>query len=64
MLEIAPNSISNTNRDGAESADIETWGISITVNYDWPIIGKRDSKTAYFALKKGAPGYFLVPDAP
>jgi hypothetical protein len=48
----------------SESADIETWGISITVNYDWPIKSKRDSKTAYFALKKGAPGYFLLPDAP
>lgn len=54
---------SATRACAVESADIQTSRISITVNYDWPIIGKRDSKTAYFSLRKGASSYFLVPDA-
>jgi hypothetical protein len=48
----------------AESADIQTSRISITVHYDWPLIGKRHSETFYFSVRKGVSSYFLVPDAP
>jgi hypothetical protein len=32
------------------------------VSYVWPIIGYHDSRQVIFDVKKGVPGYFLVPD--
>jgi hypothetical protein len=46
------------------SADIQTPRISIAIHYEWPIIGKRQSETFYFSIRKGVSSYFLVPDAP
>lgn len=37
--------------------------LDFTVQYHWPIIGKIDSKTAHFNVKRGPPGFFLLPDA-
>jgi hypothetical protein len=36
--------------------------LSFEVSYAWPIIGHRDSRKVIFDVKKGVPGYFLVPD--
>ena len=34
----------------------------IYVSYTWPLVGWRDTRNVVFDVKKGTPGYFLVPD--
>jgi hypothetical protein len=37
--------------------------LSFEMSYAWPLIGWLETKRVLFDVKKGAPGYFLVPDA-
>ena len=47
-----------------ESSDIQAPVIRITATYTWPILRKETVETAYFSLRRGEPGFFLVPDLP
>lgn len=37
---------------------------TVTVDFVWPVIGYKDSTTAYFSIRRGSPGFFMVPDLP
>lgn len=35
--------------------------LTFVVNFKWPLIGYRDSRTAFFEIKEGREGHFLLP---
>jgi len=47
-----------------KSADIETGDVAISATYVWPVIGWQSTEMAHFSIRKGAPGFFLVPNIP
>lgn len=57
-------STSVTRSCAIESSDVIIPDIVVVVFYRWPLIGLESSKTAHFSVRKGAPGFFLVPGSP
>jgi hypothetical protein len=35
--------------------------LGFETTFDWPLIGRTETKTSIFELRRGSPGYFLVP---
>jgi hypothetical protein len=48
----------------SESFDVQAPDVTLNVTYSWPIIGKETTQSFHFAIKRGAGGFFLVPDLP
>ncbi|MEO6780157.1 MAG: hypothetical protein ABI407_03790 [Bradyrhizobium sp.] len=48
----------------SESIDVQAPDVILNVTYVWPIIGKETTVPFHFSIKRGAAGFFLVPDLP
>lgn len=61
--ELKPNA-SVTRNCAVESSDVHIPDIIVTVDYKWPLIGLPSSQSSHFSIRKGTPGFFLVPGSP
>jgi hypothetical protein len=52
-----------TRNCGSSSEDIQAQ-VEFAVTYHWPIIRTASTELAHFAIRRGAPGFFLVPTSP
>lgn len=61
-----PAGVAVTRACSIASKDVETSDINISVTYSWPVIGwiKKSTETRHFSIRRGSPGFFLVPDLP
>lgn len=48
----------------AESIDVQAPDVILNVTYAWPMVGKETTVPFHFSIKRGAAGFFLVPDLP
>lgn len=63
-IEVLAAGASVTRAIAAESFNVQAPDIIFKVIYDWPIIGKEATSQFHFSIKRGAAGFFLVPDLP
>jgi hypothetical protein len=62
-VEVLPAGASVTRGCAVSSANIEgNLIVTVTASFRWPIIGLKDSQTAQFSIRRGAPGFFMVPE--
>ena len=47
-----------------KSFDVSGTALKVEAHFIWPLINRPDMAIAYFSVRKGASGTFLVPDAP
>jgi hypothetical protein len=47
-----------------ESSDVSIPDVVVTAFYKLPLLGLETSQSAHFSVRKGAPGFFLVPGSP
>jgi hypothetical protein len=59
-----PAGASVTRAIASESFDVKAPDVILIVHYSWPIIGNETTESFHFSIKRGATGFFLVPDLP